>query len=524
MRSIFAAAALVSAVAVAAPWDIAPPPRGQWVLDRTNKVNGATIGNLNSIAAALDLTGDGQLGILVTDTTSGVNPRDFATGVFNSWGVGHHGANDGILLFIALSDRKSEIVLGDGSKVKSSQTDAVMRDDIVANMKRGNLDLALLKGTASLVTLMHQAAGKPALSTSEDNTGLGGDRYVTPTTDTYERDPVLSPLAEGSASFPERSPRTWVVDPQGVLTNSQRAQLDVAASDIYSANQGRIFFLVVSSKNHFPPITQLAQKLASQVRPLSSLKAAVIAIDLNGSDAAIDLPTPPTTDWELLQVANAQTALFGTAHTDRVAALLGAKDFAQQAMISGIPSKPMNQVLAEGYYQNQGVLLIIAGVAAFIGLLWLRRWNRKRIRTCEECKNPRQLLGDAAEDEHLDAAQLKEESIRSVDYDVWWCGRCDDVLVLRYGAWFSSYSTCSGCGAKTLSSNTTTLRHATEWSGGLQRIDEKCVNCSYTNSYTRSTARLSSSSSSSSWSSSSSSSGSSFGGGSSSGGGSSGSW
>ena len=88
-----ALAVLLSAsVSFAADWDISPPPRGQWALDRTGKVSASTLATLNHLASALDLSGAGQLGVLVTDGTRGHNPRDFATGVFNSWGVGHSGA------------------------------------------------------------------------------------------------------------------------------------------------------------------------------------------------------------------------------------------------------------------------------------------------------------------------------------------------------------------------------------------------------------------------------------------------
>lgn len=518
------ALSLALQVALASPWDIAPPPRGQWMLDRTGKVSASTVSAINQLAQKLDDSGAGQLGVLVTDTTSGVVPRDFATGVFNSWGVGHHGANDGILLFFALNDRKSEIVLGDGSKVKSSQTDAVMRDDVVANMKRGNLDLAILEASKSLITLM-RAAGGLATPSPNDNSGLGGNTYVTPTYSVPERDEELAAYVEGGKAFAERSPRSWVVDPRGVLTASQRAQLDVAASDIYSADKGRIFFLVVRRLGSYPSLGQLAERLQRQVEPLSKLPVSVIALDTGNERGVIKLPFLPKPGWDEGQLINAENRLAERFdRTNPAATLLDARPFVQTAMTTGIPSRPMSEVLRRGYESNKGFFMIGGVLSTIGGLFWLRRWNRKRVRVCEECENPRQLLGDAAEDKHLSAAQLTEESLRSVDYDVWWCGRCNDVLVLRYGAIFSRYSACGGCGAKTMSSTCTTLERATEWSGGLERIDESCQHCSYKNSYTRTTARLQSSSSSdSSWSSSSSSS-SSFGGGSSSGGGSSGSW
>ena len=527
MRIAWVVCLLASAVSFAEPWDIPPPPRGQWVVDRTGQVSTGTLAELNRVAAALDDSGAGQLGVLVTQTTGGNKPRDFATGVFNNWGVGHQGANDGILLLVAVKDRKSEIILGDGSKVSSSFTDSVMRNDVLPNMKRGDLDAALRDAAHSLDALMRRVGGKSPAPSSSDNTGLGPDNYVTPTQATPLLDDVLAPFADGSKSFPERSPRTWVVDLSDVLAASERAQLDVAASDAYSADQGRIFFLVVNSTAQYPAMDELVKRFVTQVRPLSKLPAAVIAFDVHGSRAKLDLPsTVVGTAWEQHEVARVEQELSSAASVDRVAGLLAAQRFAHTALVTGIPSRPMATVLKEGLKRNKGTFEL-CGLGVLIGGVFMGlRWNRKRVRVCTGCQNPRQLLGDFAEDKFLDSSQQKEESIGSVDYDVWWCGRCKDVLVLRYGAFFTSYSSCPSCSAKTRQSTTTTTRYATEWSCGSQRIDEHCVNCSYTNSFTRSTARLSSSSSSrsSSSSSSSSSSRSSFGGGSSSGGGSSGSW
>jgi uncharacterized membrane protein YgcG len=405
--------------------------------------------------------------------------------------------------------------------VHSSQTDVVMQNDVVANMKRSDLDAALRSAARSLDDLMRRAVGGSPVPHVDDNSGLGPNSYVTPSQPTPLLDDVLGPYGDGTKSFPERSPRTWVVDLNDVLTASQRAQLDVAGSDIYSADKGRIFFLVVSSTAEYPSIHELARHLVRQVQPISRLPVGVIAIDVKGPRVSIEVPDDVVRgSWERQELGRVEQELRKTSSVDRIAGLLTAQRFVQTALTTGIPPRPMSVVIEEGMHRYKSTLQFSGGGLLVVGLLLGRRWNRKRVRTCEGCKNPRQLLGDVAEDEHLDKSQLKEESIGSVDYDVWWCGRCDDVLILRYGAIFSSYSKCPGCSAKTKQSSTTTLQYATEYSGGLQRIDESCVNCSYTNSYTRTTARLSSSSDSSS----SSGGGSSFGGGSSSGGGSSGSW
>lgn len=522
MRSTLGAVVLVVAsTSFAAAWDIAPPPRGEWVRDESGKLPSSTVQAVNAIAAALDSSGAGQLGVLVISSTKGHNPRDFATGVFNSWGVGHASSNDGILLMVAVDDRKAEIILGDGSRVRSSQTDVIMRDDVVSHMKQKDLAGAVLSASMSLDAVMRRAAGKTAAPHPSDNSGLGPDSYTTPVYDTPQVDDALDPFARGDTHFPERSPRSWVVDLSEVLTASQRAQLDVAASDIYASSKGRTFFLVFRSTQPQPTIDDLTRRFVSQIARLSSQAFAVVVYDAGTGYGRIWLPEDRQAGaWERQQREYAEFSLQNTVSLDVVAGLIAAQRFAETAITTGIPPRPMNEVLAEGVSEHQ-VPIALGGGGFFVVLLaMLRRWNRNRVRDCETCKSPMQRLSEEGEDKYLDAKQQSEERIKSVDYDVWHCGRCRSVRVLDYSRWFSGYSRCQSCTAKTLRSTSTTISHATEYSTGLVQIDEACQHCNFRNSYTRTTPRVTRSESSSSSSSSSSS----FGGGSSSGGGSSGSW
>lgn len=522
--SSLAAAVLLLTVSAASPWEVPPPPRGQWVVEQTGGVFPSTIDTLNQLATEVDAAGAGQLGVLVVRTTSGVAPRTFATNAFNHWGVGHAGKDDGILLFVAVGDRKAEIILGDGCGVTSAQTDVVMRTDVAAHMKRGDLDKALTSAAASLAKLLRGANAPGATLLLPDNVGLGPDRYaVAPV---QQEDAPLMAYVRGEKDFPEKSPRSWVVDLADALSARERATLDVAASDVYADGKGRVFFLVVSTESPWPDLERLSDKLSDKVDHLDSTPVAVVSVNLARRRVHVRLPPARVQGaWELQKVAEAEVVAQQALGVDRVAGLLSAGRFASGALVRGIPPKPMGQALEDGFRRYRAILFSTGGGGLLVGLWALKRWLRRRPRSCKACGSPRQLLGEGEDDAHLSAGQQTEESVGSVDYDVWWCGRCDDVLVLDYSSWFSGHSKCPQCHNRTRTSRTTTLQRATEYSGGLERIDESCAHCSYTNSYTRTTARLQRSSSrSSSWSSSSRSSSSSFGGGRSSGGGSSGSW
>jgi uncharacterized protein len=151
----------------------------------------------------------------------------------------------------------------------------------------------------------------------------------------------------------------------------------------------------------------------------------------------------------------------------------------------------------------------VGGAGSVLGFLFLGRFMRK----CPKCKSDTILLDELADNAHLNEVQKFEESIGSVDYKVYVCPGCDFTRTVASARWFSGYSSCRGCQARTMKSTSTTLTYATEDHGGTVQVNESCVRCPYTGEYTRSTPRRTRSSSSSSSGSSSFSGGSSRGGG-----------
>lgn len=321
------------------------PRPAAWVLDATGTLDSAARAKLEAVARDVERSGHGELVVVVSDSVDGEQPRAYATRLFNAWRIGSSARNDGVLVFAALTDRKAEIVLGDGvdgaAEVRASEE--IMRDDIIPGFKRGDPAGALLAGA--------------------------------------------------------------------------------------SACAGRVL--------HVP--------------------------------------------------AHAGVARAGVASS-------------------------------AGWYGGPVALggggLCLAGLA-FVGY---RVAARRRPRKCAGCGGAMARLGEAEDDAHLHSAERVEEQVRSVDYDVWLC-RCGQTQKLRYGALFTRYARCPSCEARTKLTTTTTLQSATEYSEGLVEVEERCIHCSYSNRFTRTTPRVTPSDSSSS-----SYSGGSDSGGSSSGGGASGSW
>lgn len=485
------------------PWLILPPSAGHFAVDLTSTLPGSTLSELDAIGGRIDRAGAGQLGVLVLRTTSGVAPRIFATHVFNHWGIGHQARNDGVFVMVALDDRKAELVVGKSNPLSREVTDAIMRDDIVSNMKRKDPAGAVVAAAKSIERALGGSSPQPVAALEV----------------AVAAPDQLGPFVRGERAFPDFTPRRFVIDLPEVMSASDRAQLEIESAALYGEGKGRLVFLHVATAATWPSLEDGAEVLERQLG-VAGGPVAIVAFNSANNVAVLRLGARgPRERWEERQVSEALTRM--QAATSPLEALSVGGQFAAQALRTGIPPRPVSAVLEQAFEQFKVQISVVLALFSGLGVFLFKRWNRTRSRSCATCGQPRERLSEHADDAHLSTGQREEENLGSIDYDVWWCGRCNDPLVISYSAFFSRYRSCRKCTFKTATSSSTTLRYATEYSEGEVEVTTRCSHCGDVSVSTHYTARLEPSSSSSDSSSSSSSS---YDGGFSSGDGSSGSW
>lgn len=116
----------------------------------------------------------------------------------------------------------------------------------------------------------------------------------------------------------------------------------------------------------------------------------------------------------------------------------------------------------------------VAAVLAALG--WLLAWRRRRPR-CPRCRQKMHRLDETVDDAELSREERLEESLKSVNYDVWRCTPCGEQMVIPHKRWFSSYEQCTHCGRRTAHSTTRTITAATQVSTGLAEVTTECRNC-----------------------------------------------
>jgi uncharacterized protein len=90
-----------------------PAPQGR-VNDFAQVLDASTTAQLNALAAEVEQRTTAELAVVVVRTTAPMTPKEYVTALFNYWGVGKRGSDNGVMVLLALAERRVEIETGYG--------------------------------------------------------------------------------------------------------------------------------------------------------------------------------------------------------------------------------------------------------------------------------------------------------------------------------------------------------------------------------------------------------------------------
>lgn len=111
-----------------------------WVTDYTNTLSSEQNTRLESKLDSFNKEGTGQLTVVIMKTIGDYEIMIYGRRLGNYWSVGHEGKDDGVLVLIALDDRKMAILTGIGiEKVLTDKTcHNIIQTDFIPNFKLGD--------------------------------------------------------------------------------------------------------------------------------------------------------------------------------------------------------------------------------------------------------------------------------------------------------------------------------------------------------------------------------------------------
>ncbi|MEG4861509.1 TPM domain-containing protein [Microcoleus sp. K1-B6] len=137
-----------------------PNPRqvnNTWVTDKANILSDSTETQLNQMISDLEAKNGSEIAVVtVPDTKPSATPKAFATELFNFWGIGKKGTNNGVLLLISAGERRVQIETGSGlqSILPDAQVVGIIKTEITPRFKQQDFDGGTLAGTKVLVNVL----------------------------------------------------------------------------------------------------------------------------------------------------------------------------------------------------------------------------------------------------------------------------------------------------------------------------------------------------------------------------------
>uniref|UniRef100_UPI00404931CE TPM domain-containing protein n=1 Tax=Fulvivirga sp. TaxID=1931237 RepID=UPI00404931CE len=447
---------------------------GGYISDPNQFLNPETYSTLNQHFARLEDSTSVQVALVVLSSIGDEVPKDFAYSLFNNWGVGVKGKDNGLLILLVVDQRRVEFETGYG--LESLLTDATCKSIqmkyMVPQFKNEDYDAGLLDGVNAIIEILQNGENSQVLADLKAEEP--DEKSVT--TIVYS---ILLMIGAGVGYLIKKTGKGFSHHEQGIISKE-----DYKLPAI-SRNYWLLLYFII------PAILLILVNSLADVSSFFITTFLVFYLYLS---------------------------------------FLFAEKWIRKFIYFSKQKDPKDNYSNYNFFQSNFSggwwKALFFPFPFIIYLLWQNKYKnhlRNAPRHCVQCNSNLEKLSEMEEDDFLTQAQMLEEDLKSVDYDVWLCRTCLAHEILSYKKSNSKYETCSRCKTKAYYlQNDKTLVSATYSSTGTGEKTYNCKFCNHTDKKSYAIPMLTASDSSSSGSGGGGSS--SYGGGSSGGGGSGSSW
>ena len=148
-------AALASGTVGAEPIDRVPNPRvrnGTWVTDMAGGLRPDTVAKLNALIGGLQKATGAEMAVVVVKSLDGQSVEEYAVKLFERWGIGKKGKDNGLLLLWSTTDRRVRLEVGYGleATLPDGKAGAIIDTYIIPRFKEGRFDEGVLDGVDAI--------------------------------------------------------------------------------------------------------------------------------------------------------------------------------------------------------------------------------------------------------------------------------------------------------------------------------------------------------------------------------------
>jgi uncharacterized protein len=131
-----------------------------YVNDFAQVVDPDTVAQLNNICEQIDQKAHTQLAVVTVNSLEGVDIESYAVELYKKWGIGYKGTDRGVLILLAVRERRYRIEVGYGLEpiLPDGKVGGFGRE-AVPFLKQGNFSGALLLMTSRVADVIAKDAG-----------------------------------------------------------------------------------------------------------------------------------------------------------------------------------------------------------------------------------------------------------------------------------------------------------------------------------------------------------------------------
>jgi uncharacterized protein len=154
--------ALCVGFASSTAWALEVPPLTGHVNDRAGLLSPSARQDLEARLAAYEAKTGHQMALLTLPSLEGEFVEDFSIKVVESWKLGKKGKDDGVLMLVAMADRKLRIEVGYGleGELTDALTGRIIREVMTPAFKQGDPSRGITRGLEALIAASG-GEGKP---------------------------------------------------------------------------------------------------------------------------------------------------------------------------------------------------------------------------------------------------------------------------------------------------------------------------------------------------------------------------
>ncbi len=136
-----------------------PDPKqggGGYVSDPANYLQPGEVQQLNQMIGALEGNSTAQVAVVILPSIGEEVPKDFATRLFQRWGIGQAGNDNGLLLLVVMDQRRTEFETGYGMEAVLPDIICyrILMEELIPQFQDGNYGAGVVAAISRVKTLL----------------------------------------------------------------------------------------------------------------------------------------------------------------------------------------------------------------------------------------------------------------------------------------------------------------------------------------------------------------------------------